>query len=702
MLLPEIKNRFDNVRKKIRTWFLVNGLARLLIFISLFSIGTFIIDWFVPDLPRGVRVSFLLIGIAVLGYVIFRYLIYPLKKSITDDDIAICVERLYPALKERLISSLQLSQDVALSDKFNSPELIRVLVNETNQIIQPLDFKQIINPHPVKKMLALMSGLILVMIIYTSLNPFYAGIWFNRILGGDARWPRKTMLQVIVKSDVIAKGQDVTIEVIAAKGPPERVYLTYEFESGGKGWERMTKIAHDKFKFDFPNVQSSFHFFARGGDDQTDWFSIKALTPPRLEQIQIGYEYPPYTKLSNTDPGQLEIGGVIRAPMGTTVNLAGIANIPLIFAQLLIGKKNAQLIKMNLENDVLGEPKKIKGQFVITGDSEYVITLKAQNGLENLEPVHYPIKAIVDTAPTIKIIEPNIDVKQVTPVATLPIKLVTTDDYGINRISLFHKISSRESSEIQSITFTGQYNSAPYGNSKIETNYNFEINDLKVKEGDIINYFMEAEDNCAISKTNITKTRELRLIIVSIAQLQKRIEETEMRIKDEVKKTLDYQQKVKDELGKDKELFAEKDKLTPAEQRSLQENLTNQRRVTQILERVTKEFDDIINDIVINKLWDATTRERLKSINELLKGVAGDKSLRAGELIARLNNFSNPTERGKIFDETMNMQQQIIQDLKNALAKMEEWEDYQEVVRIVRELLQKQTSIIEELKNKSK
>ncbi|MBI4835328.1 MAG: hypothetical protein HY811_11010 [Planctomycetes bacterium] len=698
MLLPAISERLGQVRNRIRRVFWINGLIHSVIFLAVFSIATFIIDWSVPDLPKGVRISFLVIGFITLVYFVFKYLAYPLRKPITDEDIAICVERFYPELKERLISSLQLGKTLENPHGCNSPELIRLLVTEANEVATPLDFSKIISTQQMAKLFAVAGSLLVIIVLYCSFYPSYANIWFNRMLIGDARWPKKTMLEVSIKSEVIAKGQDFNLTVLARKGSPKKVYVYYEFETGESGWERMGADENDdkKFTYDFRQVHNSFTFYVQGGDDRTDPKTIQVLTPPRLEKIQAWYDYPPYTKLSNTPASQPEEGGLIHAPYGTDVKLIAFANIPLTSAKLLLGESD--LREIAIENDILNEPKKMSMALKVGSAAEYIISLKAQNGLENLESVRYPIKAIADTAPTIKIIEPKKDAKQVTSNAEVPVILLTTDDYGVNRISLFYKIQNREAPEEKSVLLTDRHNGVPYGSPRIESNYIFNIVETGVKEGDVIGYQIEAEDNCAISATNITRTREFKFMIVDAAQLQKRIEEIELRIKEEVKKTLQLQTEIKDEFVKSKDTLLDNEAFSQPEKRCLQKNQTEQRRIVQILDRVGKEFDEIISDIVINKLWDTTTSDKLKLINGLIKDAGENKSTQASDAISKLANLPDPSRRETIYNGVLDFQSQVIQNLGEALAKMEEWEDYQEVVRVVRELLQKQNKIIQELK----
>lgn len=699
-MLTEINRRINRIRKAIKGLFLIDGLSRVVIYIASFAIATYLIDWCIPDLPREVRLFLLIFGTVSSGYVVYRYLIYPIRFPIKDDDIALCVERVYPNLNNRLISTVQLSRTIDRDPGFNSRELTQALINETNQVAQSFDFRKIIDNTLQKKIFALMCGILLIVFSYASFYPYYTGIWFNRILGGTAHWPKTTFLKLILEDDVIAKGQDVTVRVIVEKGSPKKVYLHYEFETGEKG--RIVRTGKSIFKFDFLRVYNSFSVYAEGGDDQTEKGFITVLTPPRIEKILLWYEYPEYTKLSPTELSQPEIGGVIRAALGARVNFNAFSNIPLKSAQLIVGKKSkpSNIANLPIEPDILEELKKIRGSLSVTGDSEYSLYLTGKNGLPNIEPIRYPIKAIMDNAPVVKVLEPRRDNKYITPLAMVPLRVLTTDDYGINRLILNYKIVTREATEEQKIDFTRAHNNEDYDSPKIETNYNFEISALGVKEGDIIRYLIEARDNCTIPNVHITRSRGYRFTLLSRTQLEKKLEEITLRLKQEVRKIYKLQEEEKEKVARYRELFGDKEKLTQVEQRSLQRSITAQRRVTQGLDRVIREFDEVISDIRINKLWDVKTRDKLISINELLKIVAGEKSPHASELLSRATNTPKPLERMEKLSVTQNLQDEILQDLQNVLTKLEEWEDYQEVVRLVRELLLQQSRIIEEMKEK--
>ena len=127
--LHEITARLDRIRAAIRKLYLLDGAGRLLIAVGAFVLATFILDWFFI-LPPGVRVLFLIAGLAGFAWIAARRIARPMAVPISDDDLALFVERHYPDLNDRLISALQLSRQSG-ADEFNSP---------VRQLFRPAEF----------------------------------------------------------------------------------------------------------------------------------------------------------------------------------------------------------------------------------------------------------------------------------------------------------------------------------------------------------------------------------------------------------------------------------------------------------------------------------------------------------------------------------------------------------------------------------
>jgi len=140
--------------------------------------------------------------------------------------------------------------------------------------------------------------------------------------------------------------------------------------------------------------------------------------------------------------------------------------------------------------------------------------------------------------------------------------------------------------------------------------------------------------------------------------------------------------------------------LEPEERRGLQKEVTDQRRITQKLEDITREFDEIISDVATNKLWDTATSDKLKAINNLLRNGANDKSPQATESLTQALNAPKAETRTPRLTAAQNTQTEITQNLADALQKMGEWEDYQEVVRILREIIERHKKFMDDIRKK--
>src|SRR5512136_2373373 len=124
-----LEARLGRLRGAIRALFALDGLSRLVLVVAAFAVATFAIDWtFI--LPPYVRLVALAAGLLLFGWILLRRILRPLAVRVTDDDLAVFVERHYPGFNDRLISAIQLAREPEAPggeirrDAFNSPELV--------------------------------------------------------------------------------------------------------------------------------------------------------------------------------------------------------------------------------------------------------------------------------------------------------------------------------------------------------------------------------------------------------------------------------------------------------------------------------------------------------------------------------------------------------------------------------------------------
>ena len=124
------------------------GFAIVLTGLIALFMGEAIVDWLMP-LPNFVRIALLIVGIGVIGYLLYRYLVQPLQASLTLRDVALNVERSHPDLEDRLVSAVQFGNRES-TDPIESHMLQR-LIEDTTERVKSIDFKATIDHSRTRK-----------------------------------------------------------------------------------------------------------------------------------------------------------------------------------------------------------------------------------------------------------------------------------------------------------------------------------------------------------------------------------------------------------------------------------------------------------------------------------------------------------------------------------------------------------------------
>ena len=667
-----IKSRIKSLRRKVALWFLVDGLSRLVIILLLYLAFTFWVDYLIRDLPIPLRLCFLALAIATAAFTLIKKTVLPITRlnKISNDSLIFLIEKQFPALKERLINLWQLPASTASSE----------LAQEVIPAAHSYNFTEILFPSSSRKLFLGALTLVMLSIISVNFYPSELGIWGKRLMGRNLNWPKRTLLAVKVSPDyTIARGQNLSVMAWPAKGPRlSAVYIRIE-QSGSRDssqlqdWERLlmtqTKDHKTEFRYDFNRVQAPFRFMLKGGDDQTSWIEINVLEAPALEKISVSYDYPPYTGMEN----KTELGGNIKAPVGTKATINAVSSANLQSASLLLDSLS---IPLALENNI-----SVSATLIAEKDAKYSLNLMGTNGLKNLEPIEYSIKTIPDNHPTIKVIDPPNEIQYVTPGANITLKAIISDDYGISDSRIIYSGVNEAAAESRLFrdNITGTYQtfyvySGPFSN-KIELSATLDLTPLDLKDGAYLTVNFIATDNCQVPAPQTITSPDYSLIIISQPQMAKRIEEAIMQLKDDLKKTVQIQDAAR-------------------QAPEIQQALANQRRVSQNLNSDTALLSDIIKDIDNNKMFSPDIADKLKAARETLGELADTKSPAAQQSLEKIAQSKNGANQ----DQAKAQQQEISNDLKDILASLEEWEDYQEVVNNVRDLLAETQNLSERIK----
>ncbi|MCC6574379.1 MAG: hypothetical protein IT462_11370 [Planctomycetes bacterium] len=496
MSISIIEQKLAQLRSHIRLMFLSYGLAKLLMWVAGLALWLYWSDR-VLDLPGPARIGFLVAALMVLAVVFIRNLVYPLSRTLSDEDLALLVEREYPLLNDRLITSLQVLKNQERYKDVASGKMIEAVVSESFDLAGKLQFGEAVRS---RRLLFIVLGSILAMTMVFGHAVFARdsmSVWIKRMFGGATAWPTRTKLDVqFLEQDQLAQfptdeevninfnkdraadiyhvalGSDLRIiarpsgvipdsaeirievfrEVKSAAGEISHVYdstlrreMKREF-TGTEGKPDYTVyFAYNKLSAQNPRED----VYIRCGDALAGPYTITLIPPPELAgPLDITYHYEEYLRL----PDRATTDRAIEGVDGTEVTFRFSTTKPL---DLNLKNGSRLMVDYNVGSttsvEIHGEPERGLNHYravlrLAPGMSRYQVRLVDNEGIANSKRLGDLMQVKEDVAPIVKILfsgDPLVSnqLVAVSRDAIVPIEFEMTDDYGVGGAKLFWRFT---------------------------------------------------------------------------------------------------------------------------------------------------------------------------------------------------------------------------------------------------------------------
>jgi hypothetical protein len=694
-----IQKKIKAVRTSLKSIFALQGIGTVVVTVGLCGVGMFLFDYLAP-LPALARFVLLCLAFSVCAIVLWRSLLVPVFRRVVDDEVAIAVERKYPELNDRLISSVQFERTQEDEGFFNSPELVAATISETQEIVKPMRFSGVFSISGLVKIWLLCALIVVVIASFCAAEPGFVRIFLVRYLRpfSAPEWPRYCELEGVSIPKTIAKGDDLEVELRSVGRRHPGTVTIYSKARSQDYYDSalMLRYGVSSFKKVFENVNEPFKFYAVGGDARTPVYEIDVKVRPFVETILLWFEFPAYTGIQNTPKESPQKGGTRSdIPVGSKVKFVATANNVLKKAELK-GVPNTSGDNI-FEGEEIENGKTIRGEFILTKSITYFFELSDVDGFDNFtnhKPVTYYLRVRPDSPPRVKITKPGIN-KEMTSNATLPLEIEITDEYGIKSACLrYYKIKESEQPTAQEETLA--FKDVKFeGQKEIKIAFPFELEPLAAKVGESIIYYVQATDFNTLSEEP-GQSQKYKISIVTSEELQRAYLDRILRIMEQLRKIVNVQELTKEDLN----TVSEKISLSKLYDKTIREALLkaelDQRAVTRDLGISTKDFEDVLEGITTNKLGTEFDYEHLGAQKDTLKLLAEKESPEIAQEINDLRKKS-PEESGvePLFDSIYKKQASLIKVLQDIIRELTKWSDYHDVVRQVTDGIEKQRRIKE-------
>jgi hypothetical protein len=290
-------------------------------------------------------------------------------------------------------------------------------------------------------------------------------------------WPSSLRIDVLPGDVRVRAGMPLIITARIEAGGRLLTSVMPEVELEAGGQRRVVRMMREGNGFDLRvnAVDRAFTYRVRAGHAVSTRYSVAALFAPRVEAIDLRYEYPRFSALAPRDETD---GGDIYAPAGTRVRLRVRADKPVAAAAVTLGAAADTPVRRLDERT-------FESFLTLTRDGSYRASVTDADGLRG-ESVEYFIRLAGDRPAEIHIVRPAGD-QQITPLEEVTIQAKADDDYGVASMDMVFAVAGGPERVVRFQTLSGAATSR-VGSRMIAAE------ELGVKPGDVISYYARATD----------------------------------------------------------------------------------------------------------------------------------------------------------------------------------------------------------------
>jgi hypothetical protein len=532
-----LRNALSRVAGKHLFVQILGGLAWLAIAAVLLVSAQNLFDR-IMDFPRAVRAAFLVLDAGVLGTLVWRKLIVPVRRRWRAPEAAFAIQRQWPALGSRVISALQLSESSARDPRgAGSPLLVAALVEETASQIPSLPLGRVVPAKPAARRVLMAVVLSAVAVGLALWQWPLASVLLRRALLADIPLPTNTIVVPETRDVRSAVGTQVVLAATAQGVLPPQGRLEIALSGG----ERRTILVRPdaenpaRFAFTFENLRQSFSYRFYLGDGRGPSFDVTALPAPLLSSAEFLQTFPAYT---GRPPLRQPAGALTFFP-GSKVRVVAQANQPLGHIELSFAGDNAPSpVTLSIDSSA---PRNASGEFTVpAGDFTGIsLPLSSTDGIAAADTTVYPVSIETDKPPTVRIEEPLGNSETIVPTARLTMRARVRDDFALDRVELVTEVAGEQHRRPLSI-----------GDRGVVVHEFIPVSENPpLPEGTQLTWWIEATDNNTATGPGVGASDRRQITIVSFADKQqevlKRLEETSRRMEDVARR----QSEVRDTLG---------------------------------------------------------------------------------------------------------------------------------------------------------
>jgi len=476
----DLDNLLQAVRRRWQTIASLRAVRRALLLTSAILFAAALAEWLVRPGDAALLLLGAVAAIAVSAGCVLSA--WPLRVKPSDRQIARFVEERVPELEDTLVTAVDLRERPA--DRSFAPLVVSAASARVRELRLDHVFESIALRTAWRNALLALAVFALAFVMARPFVAKTAQVAYVKL------FPGAVSVHVSSGDMRVPAGRPVTLaaRVSGRHVALDRIAPVVTLEAGGKTVTLAMERAGGGYELRIPALERSFSYAVTAGPARSTNYKVTALFPPRVQRIELHYDYPSFSGLKPRDE---QDGGDVYGPAGTRVRIVVHADKPIAQGRLAFSEGRPAMAL------AAAGDRSMESTLTVKEESAYRVALVDADGLTS-EGTEYFVRVMDDRPPVVHILRPSGD-QPITPLDEVPIEARADDDFGIASLDMVYSVSGGPE-KVVPFTSLGGTELARIGSRMLA------VEDLKVKPGDVIAYYARARDVARAKQSTLARS----------------------------------------------------------------------------------------------------------------------------------------------------------------------------------------------------
>lgn len=371
--------------------------------------------------------------------------------------------------------------------------------------------------------------------------------------------------------------------------------------------QQMTAIDGNTYVSEPFSFTNTTEYFIQMDRYRSETFRVEIQLLPRFEELSVLVTPPPHTGIEASR--QSYPFSVVEAYPGSLIQISAISNKILDQVEL---NRTSTGVAVNME---LGSDGGYSYEMVTAGADTLAFRLTDANGFENRNPFTFIIAPMVDSYPSILLLEPQTEISLLNP-EVVQLGYEYRDDFGFSQLRVRYQIKKAFGAPIDaSLNLPTPRERSGLGIS------NFDLSGIGVQPLDEVTYWLELFDNDAVAGYKMSESQRQRIVLTSMADYLDIVDEKEQNVENELR-NMDERYREFEKLIDTFQQDLKTNQLDEfSQQQMLDELQERQEKVNEAARQLKDEFEQLRNELNQNQVLSPETMEQYQQLQKLIEEI---------------------------------------------------------------------------------